>query len=172
MMLVLGAGASRRQITRTLHAAYADGLLSEDTFSSRLDELLRSRLIDPSRLIGDLTLRIRHRDLRARLLSTIGMAWRRTRTIMLDQEPPLLLALDWTGGQYQLVIGRHGDCDVVLTDMTVSRHHTRLVFRDGAWIVHDLESRNGTVLNSRSVKRCEVRPGDRLTLGDVELQVD
>jgi hypothetical protein len=169
---VLGAGASRRQITRTLHAAYANGLLSEDTFVSRLDQLLDSRLVDPSALIGDLTLRIRQRDLRARLLSTLGVAWRRARSLVCADEPPLLLALDWTGGQQELVIGRHDDCDVVLSDLTVSRRHARLVFRDGTWILHDLDSTSGTLLNNSAVKRCELRPGDRLTLGDVRVQID
>jgi FHA domain len=172
MTLVLGAGASRRQITRTLHAAYANGLLSKDTFVRRLDQLLDSNLIDPSALIGDLTLRIRRRDLRARLLSTLGGAWRRARSLLCVGETPLLLALDWGGGDHQLTIGRDDDCDVRLSDLTVSRRHARLVFRDGAWILHDLESTNGTVLNGRAVKRCEVRPGDRLALGDVRVQID
>jgi hypothetical protein len=34
---VLAPGASRKQIARTLNAAYADGLISQDTFVRRLD---------------------------------------------------------------------------------------------------------------------------------------
>ena len=169
---MIAAGASRRRITRTLHAAYADGLLSEDTFAARLDQLLADRLIDPSRLIGDLTLRLSRHDLRARLLSTVAVAWRRARTFVADTDPPLLLGLDWSGGQQRLLVGRCDGCDVVLSDSTVSRWHARLVWRDGAWIVQDLDSTNGTLVNGRPVQRCEVRPGDRLALGDIELEID
>lgn len=52
---MLEAGASRRQLTRTLNDAYADGLISEDTFVRRLEQVLRSRIIDPYQLVGDST---------------------------------------------------------------------------------------------------------------------
>jgi hypothetical protein len=55
--LVLYRGGSRRRITRTLNAAYGAGLLSDDTFAARIDQVLRSRLVDPVALIGDLNLR-------------------------------------------------------------------------------------------------------------------
>src|SRR5579884_411180 len=55
--VVLHAGASRRRIARTLNAAYAGGLLRDETFAGRLDQLLKSRLVDPLTLIGDLNLR-------------------------------------------------------------------------------------------------------------------
>jgi pSer/pThr/pTyr-binding forkhead associated (FHA) protein len=63
-------------------------------------------------------------------------------------------------------------CDVVLTGPTVSRRHVRLCFRDGAWILQDLESTNGTLVNHRRVVRCRVIPGDRLDLGGERLTVD
>jgi hypothetical protein len=47
-------GRERRRIAHALNAAYADGLLSRDTLVRRLDHLLRARLIDPRRLVGDL----------------------------------------------------------------------------------------------------------------------
>ena len=54
---MLGPGASRRHIARGLNTAYADGLLSEETFAHRLDRVFADRLIDPRALIGDLNLR-------------------------------------------------------------------------------------------------------------------
>jgi pilus assembly protein CpaF len=84
----------------------------------------------------------------------------------------LLLALDWTGAREELVIGRHHACDVVLANPRVSRRHARLVFRDGSWVIQDLESTNGTVVNGDTVVRCALRPGDHLVLGGQRLRVD
>lgn len=166
-------GASRRRITQKLSAAYAGGLLSHDTFALRLDETLRSRLIDSPSLIGDLTLR---RDRRG-VTAEISALARRFSTRLFKNASPgapvsVLLALDWSGEQQELSIGRHDSCDVVLDDPTVSRRHARLVFRDAKWIVQDLRSTNGTIVNGARVGRCEIRPGDHLALGDEHLQID
>ena len=71
----------------------------------------------------------------------------------------------------ELTIGRELDCDVVLTSAMVSRHHAR-VWADGRRFgVQDLGSRNGTSINGRPVlSPVELQDGDRLTLGDVDLQ--
>lgn len=84
----------------------------------------------------------------------------------------MLLALDWTGSTQELLIGRHHSCDVVLNEPTVSRWHARLIFRDGVWILHDLGSKNGTVINGLRIARCEVRPADRLLVGGQLLRID
>ena len=82
------------------------------------------------------------------------------------------LALDWSGAQSEMLIGRHHGCDLVLSDLSVSRRHLRMIFRDGQWILQDLESRNGTIVNGCRVGRCQLRPGDHLTLGDTHLTID
>jgi len=93
--------------------------------------------------------------------------------VTLKRPQPILLALDWNGGQEELVIGRHPGCDVVLPGQAVSRRHARLRFRDGTWILEDLESTNGTVVNGASlVGRYRLEPGDRLVIGDERLLVD
>jgi hypothetical protein len=127
-------------------------------------------VIDPARLVGDLTLRspTRRRPPAARELARrIGGALGGR-----GREPPIVLALDWEGGHDHLLIGRHPACDVVLCDPTVSRHHARLRFRDGHWILFDLDSTNGTTVNRDPVGRCELRPGDRVGIGEYELLID
>jgi pilus assembly protein CpaF len=69
-------------------------------------------------------------------------------------------------------VGRHHGCDVVIDHPMVSRRHARLRFRDGRWILQDLESTNGTLVNGAAVGRCQLRPGDELALGDYRLVVD
>ncbi len=170
---MLRPGVSRKQIARILNAGYAGGLLSEDTFVRRLDQLLRTPLVDPPRLIGDLNLRSpRHR--RVNPLETVAAAMRRVRTSVAEASgaPPLLLALDWSGGRRELILGRHHGCDVVLSNPGVSRVHARLLFRDGSWVLQDLQSTNGTTVNGVRVGRCALCPGDHLVLGDEHLEVD
>jgi hypothetical protein len=157
------AGSLRQRLARTLNAAYSDGLLSEGTFAHRMDVLLRSPVVDPVSVVGDLTFR---RPRRA--LDTLTRALRRTaRTTAAP-----VLALDWTGADTEVLVGRHQGCDVVLEDLSVSRRHALLRFRDGGWILRDLESTNGTTVNGSPVVRCRLLPGDRLAFGDTSLIVD
>jgi hypothetical protein len=159
---VFVAGRSQRQIARTLTTAYASGLLSEDTFLYRTDQLLGGGVIDPARLVGDLSLR-RTRGRLQDMAAAITSAGRRlSGSSGTDlHRPSTLLALDWTGTQTEMLIGRHRTCDVVLSDLSVSRRHARLRFRDGRWILQDLESMNGTTVNGSSVGRCELRPATK-----------
>jgi pSer/pThr/pTyr-binding forkhead associated (FHA) protein len=85
---------------------------------------------------------------------------------------PLVLALDWSGDRETLLIGRDPGCDIPLQEDTVSRRHARLLFRDGTWIVQDLRSTNGTFVNGTDVGRCQLRPGDRLQLGQQLIDID
>jgi hypothetical protein len=171
---MLIAGTSRRQIANTLNAAYADGLLSEETFSARLDQLFGDPLVDPSRLVGDLNLRSSTGRLGRRIRGAMATTMNALRPVREEsiEEPAVLLALDWSGAQTELLLGRHRECDVVLSGVGVSRRHARLVFRDGSWVLHDLESTNGTLVNGVPVGRCRLRPGDHLRLGDELLQID
>ena len=171
---MLRPGASRRRLARTLNAAYADGLLSEETFLLRLDQVLEARLIDSRRLVGDLHLRGSGVGVRARVTAAMHTVIGRIETALTNARAaePTLLALDWTGRQAELIVGRHRGCDVVLEDLTVSRRHARLVYRDGTWVLQDLGSTNGTLLNGIRVGRSELRPGDRLLVGDARLLID
>ena len=49
----------------------------------------------------------------------------------------------------------------------VSKHHARLLFRDGRFIVTDLKSTNGTYVNGRKISQATiVREGDKIYIGD------
>jgi FHA domain len=167
-------GSSRQRLAQALNAAYADGLLSERTLSHRLDLLFRSSVVDPVGLVGDLTRRTARRAWRATIVGALDATTRGLRIVagLAAREEPLLLALDWSGTQEELMLGRHPTCDVVLCDLSVSRCHARLRYRDGRWTLCDLESTNGTRVNGVRVGRCALRPGDRLSLGSERLVVD
>lgn len=66
----------------------------------------------------------------------------------------------------RITIGRQDDNDIVLpSDMRVSRHHTAVEDREGEWILRDLRSRNGSVLNGQPVTEGRLRGGDRIKIG-------
>jgi hypothetical protein len=64
------------------------------------------------------------------------------------------------------VVGRSRDCDIVLTDAGISRHHAQIRPGPGGWTVEDLGSTNGVLVNGRSVRGTQLlRSGDHLELG-------
>jgi hypothetical protein len=46
-----------------------------------------------------------------------------------------------------LVLGREPDCDIVISDRQVSRHHARILLSSQGLSLSDLQSKNGTHLN-------------------------
>jgi len=67
-------------------------------------------------------------------------------------------------------LGRADDCDVVLTDKSVSKLHAEFAFEHGGWWVRDLGSSNGVLVNGAPVDEIELQAGDRLQLGRLEFE--
>jgi len=55
--------------------------------------------------------------------------------------------------------------DVDLSDDAVSGRHFEVEILGRELFIRDLESRNGTFLNGRSIRHCELRPGDEVLAG-------
>ncbi len=71
------------------------------------------------------------------------------------------------------VIGRRQRCTVRLTSRAVSREHCVIERCDGAIVVRDLNSSNGTFVNGeRVVASRAVRHGDVLELGNVRFRLN
>jgi pSer/pThr/pTyr-binding forkhead associated (FHA) protein len=68
------------------------------------------------------------------------------------------------------VVGRHASAQFVLEDPLVSRNHFRVLLEDGAWMLYDLGSRNGTVVNGARVTSRPLADGDRIVVGATELE--
>jgi pSer/pThr/pTyr-binding forkhead associated (FHA) protein len=64
-----------------------------------------------------------------------------------------------------VIVGRHTEADIRLALSDISRRHCRLVFENGHWRVHDLDSLNGTFVNGERLQEASLHEGDRLQLG-------
>jgi adenylate cyclase len=76
---------------------------------------------------------------------------------------------EYTLDAFPVVLGRAEDAGVKLRDLRASRHHARIVARDGHFVVEDLQSRNGTRLNDNYVRSSRLADGDRIVIGDTEM---
>ena len=64
-------------------------------------------------------------------------------------------------------IGRSGDCDLTIADLTVSRVHATLERTADGWLLTDMSSTNGTRVNGWRVRgRVPVKAGDVVSFGD------
>lgn len=74
--------------------------------------------------------------------------------------------------QGEITIGRKADNVILLDHPTISSHHS-VIFNDGqSCIIQDLDSTNGTRVNSREIQSAELHHKDLLQLGSVEFMVD
>ncbi len=74
-----------------------------------------------------------------------------------------------------LTIGRGQDCDLVLPDTQVSRHHAELRRHGDQWLVVDLGSTNGTFVGGarlRPNEACPLLPGTPVQIGDTQLTLE
>ena len=69
-----------------------------------------------------------------------------------------------------ITIGRSPTNDLPMPDPSVSGEHCRIKSEDGAFVVYDVQSTNGTLVNGQQVQRHALRPGDVITLGAVNMK--
>jgi hypothetical protein len=70
-------------------------------------------------------------------------------------------------------LGRSADADIRLDDRYASGIHARVFNRSGAYFVEDMNSTNGTLLNSRQLHgEAELTPGDLIRIGDTEFRFE
>jgi len=73
----------------------------------------------------------------------------------------------------EITVGRVQGNDLMLQKGNVSKRHARLLYRDGRFIVTDLNSTNGTYVNRRRIAQATiVREGDRIYIGDFVLRIE
>jgi len=72
----------------------------------------------------------------------------------------------------KFLVGRAEDCQLRPRSDLISRHHCVLLVEEGLVAVRDFGSKNGTSVNGARVRgECELKSGDKLTIGPLEFEV-
>lgn len=97
-----------------------------------------------------------------------------------DVSPVLLVESGPALGRYfalpadegESFIGRGRNAHLRVRERSVSRQHARVTVSDGIVVIEDLESLNGSWVNGRALHgSVELRDGDRIRLGDLDLRL-
>jgi len=70
---------------------------------------------------------------------------------------------------FPFVVGRSNANDLVIIDKEVSRRHALIDCISGIYVIEDLNSKNGILVNRKKRSRALLRPGDTITLGQLDV---
>lgn len=85
------------------------------------------------------------------------------------------LAFYFSGVRYpvergKFLIGRASTgTDLQIRDANVSRKHAAIIYHDGGWFIHDLQSTNGVEFKGRHIRTRRIEHNDRFMICDYEL---
>ena len=69
----------------------------------------------------------------------------------------------------KVMIGRRHDCDIRINSRAASRHHAQIFSVLDDDYVLDLDSKNGTFVNARRIKKHALKDGDIISIGGFDL---
>ena len=72
----------------------------------------------------------------------------------------------------EIILGRDPDCDLTISDGTISLRHCQISYHHKQWWVSDLNSTNGSFLNNNLITSAIIiTDGDVLQLGNVPIDI-
>ena len=75
-------------------------------------------------------------------------------------------------GEAPMSMGRMSDCDIVVADPRVSRKHAEIRPSGHGFVVTDLDSMNGTLVNGATIHEHPLTDGDEIKLGNTVLRFE
>ena len=73
----------------------------------------------------------------------------------------------------EVTIGRVQGNDIVLPKQNVSKRHSRIVLKNGKFVITDLKSTNGTYVNGRKISTpAVIKETDKIYIGDFVLSTE
>jgi hypothetical protein len=164
----------RERAVAWLRERAVDGRLSHDSFVWRVDRVMRARSrAELTDVVRDLP--PEGRVTRALTSAATSLSTMVTRVRAAWQAPQATrlapLALPREAGR-RVIIGREHDCDLLVSEISVSRHHAELFFDGSDWSLRDLGSKNGTRVNGMRIQSpTRVRPGDAVSFGGTRFRL-
>jgi hypothetical protein len=163
--------ADRERAVDVLRANAVGGRLSHETFMQRMDLAFAARSRDElDDLITDLPAKRRASQW---LIDAVGRVAEFRRLLREAWHAPHIPGLRLPqDAPYPLQIGRGPQCELRLSDDSVSRAHAELFYLGDDWILRDLRSTNGTTVNGwRISTEAVVRPGDVVAFGNLRFRL-
>jgi RNA polymerase subunit RPABC4/transcription elongation factor Spt4 len=100
-------------------------------------------------------------------------------TVSLDelrQDVPVLMVENgpntgetWRVEAGGVLLGRHPEADIFLSDITVSREHARIIRDDSGYVLEDNSSLNGTYVNRNEIDRVVLHDQDEIQIGKFKM---
>jgi len=84
-----------------------------------------------------------------------------------EKNPPKEITLP----QKKSIIGRDPQAHIPINQPQISWHHAEIDYLNGAFCIKDLDSTNGTFVNSKRIKQSEINYGDLISLGSFTFQI-
>ena len=89
----------------------------------------------------------------------------------------VVLSAGMTGRTHELradktTIGRVEDNTFQIAEPSISSHHCEVLVKGSDFIVRDLNSTNGTFVNSEKITESPIKPGQVLRLGQIEIRLE
>ncbi len=66
----------------------------------------------------------------------------------------------------RLSIGRGSQCNIIVHDPSISRHHAEIAIREKCLLISDKKSHNKTYVNLKPIEKGTILPGDIVEFGD------
>ena len=71
----------------------------------------------------------------------------------------------------EITIGRNENNDIHINNLGASKKHARIFRRNGKYIIEDLKSTNGTLMNNESIITAKLSGSDVITIGKHNLYI-
>jgi pSer/pThr/pTyr-binding forkhead associated (FHA) protein len=92
-------------------------------------------------------------------------------TLFVTSEPHDKLTLVFDDNTLEAIIGREPSCSLTIPSGNVSRENTMISQKWGGFVIEDLDSKNGTLVNGKKItQESKLNDGDVITVGsDIEM---
>lgn len=71
----------------------------------------------------------------------------------------------------EITIGRNDNNDIHINNLGVSKKHARIFRCNGEYVIEDLKSTNGTLMNNESIATAKLSGNDVATIGKHDLYI-